>query len=146
VARLYAAPEFAARVAGMFEGDYRMKFHLAPPALGKRKREYGAWMMGVFKILSKLKGLRGTALDPFGYSEERRTERRLIVEYEALVDQLTTFLNTKNHAVAVQLASLPDSIRGFGHVKAKSILEAKSKEAELLAQLRAPQPEERIAA
>ncbi|TAK87166.1 MAG: indolepyruvate ferredoxin oxidoreductase family protein [Betaproteobacteria bacterium] len=146
VARLYAAPGFTARVAGMFEGDYRLKFHLAPPALGKRKRQFGAWMLAVFQILVKLRKLRGSVFDPFGYSEERRTERRLIAEYEALVEELLSSLDAERHALAVELASLPDAIRGFGHVKAKSILEAKNKEAELLAQLRAPEPEERIAA
>jgi indolepyruvate ferredoxin oxidoreductase len=146
VARLYAAPEFAARLAASFEGAYRLRFHLAPPALGKRKREFGSWMMPLFKVLSSLKGLRGSAFDPFGYSEERRTERRLIVEYEALVEKLLASLDANRHALAVELASLPDTIRGFGHVKAKSVVEARKKEAELLEQWRSPSPEERIAA
>ena len=146
VARLYAAPEFAARLAASFEGNYRLRFHLAPPALGRRKREFGAWMMPLFKVLAGLRRLRGTAFDPFGYSEERRTERRLIAEYEALVEELLASLDGRRHALAVELASLPDVIRGFGHVKAKSVVEAKKKEAELLAQWRAPNPEERIAA
>jgi indolepyruvate ferredoxin oxidoreductase len=146
VARLYAAPEFAARLAATFEGDYRLQFHLAPPALGRRKRAFGAWMMPVFRLLASLRGLRGTALDVFGYSEERRTERRLIAEYEALVEELLASLDANRHALAVELASLPDTIRGFGHVKAKSLAEAKGREAELLARWRSPSPEERIAA
>jgi indolepyruvate ferredoxin oxidoreductase len=146
VARLYAAPEFAARLAASFEGAYRLRFHLAPPALGKRKRAFGAWMLPLFKVLSWLKGLRGSAFDPFGYSEERRTERRLIAEYEALVEELLASLDARRHALAVDLASLPDTIRGFGRVKAKSVVEAKKREAELLEQWRSPSPEERIAA
>ena len=146
VARLYAAPQFAARLAATFEGDYRLQFHLAPPALGRRKRAFGAWMMPVFRVLSSLRRLRGSALDVFGYSEERRTERRLIAEYEALVEELLASLDAERHALAVALASLPEAIRGFGHVKAISITEAKRKEAELLAQWRPSRLQEKIAA
>ena len=146
VARLYAAPEFAARLAGTFEGNYRLTFHLAPPALGRRKRQFGAWLFPVFKVLSKMKRVRGTPFDPFGYSEERRTERRLIAEYEALVEELLASLDASRHALAVDLATLPEAIRGFGHVKAKSVAETQKRQAELLAKWRAPTPQERIAA
>ena len=113
----------------MFEGDYRVVYHLAPPLLARkdptsgepRKIRFGAWMLPVFKVLSSMRFLRGTALDPFGYTEERRTERALIREYEATVERLLARLTAQNHALAVQIASIPDEIRGFGHIKARSI-------------------------
>jgi indolepyruvate ferredoxin oxidoreductase len=97
-------------------------------------------------VLRKFRRLRGTALDPFGYSAERRAERRLVAEYEALVGEIVASLDARRHRLAVELASLPEGIRGFGHVKARTIAEAKRKQDELLAQWRAPGPEERIAA
>jgi indolepyruvate ferredoxin oxidoreductase len=86
--------------------------------------------------LAKLRVLRGTALDPFGWTDERRTERRLIGEYEALLDELTGALTPANHEVAVELAAIPERIRGYGHVKARHLAEAKAREAELLAWFR----------
>jgi len=141
VARLHASPEFRRRLEATFEGDFRLEFHLAPPLLARRdpntgeprKRRYGAWMMRVFGVLAKLRGLRGTMLDPFGYTEERRRERRLIERYEQVVSSCIDGLDHTNHAIAVEIASLPDRIRGFGHVKARSIEEAERREAELLA-------------
>ena len=141
VARLHASPEFRRRLEATFEGDFRLEFHLAPPLLARRdpntgeprKRRYGAWMMRVFSVLSKLRRLRGTMLDPFGYTEERRRERRLIERYEQVVSSCIDGLDHTNHAIAVEIASLPDRIRGFGHVKARSIEEAERREAELLA-------------
>ncbi|MDD9984302.1 MAG: indolepyruvate ferredoxin oxidoreductase family protein [Gammaproteobacteria bacterium] len=141
VARLHASPEFRRRLEATFEGDFRLEFHLAPPLLARRdpntgeprKRRYGAWMMRVFGVLAKLRGLRGTMLDPFGYTAERRRERRLIERYEQVVSSCIDGLDHANHAIAVEIASLPDRIRGFGHVKARSIEEAERREAELLA-------------
>ncbi|MGQ0675420.1 MAG: indolepyruvate ferredoxin oxidoreductase family protein [Rhodospirillales bacterium] len=146
VARLYADPAFMAKVRANFDGDYRLRFHLAPPLVAPRdaatgeakKMEFGPWMLGAFRLLAKLKGLRGTAFDIFGYGEERRTERRLIQEYERTLDALLAGLSHDNHALAVEIASLPEHIRGFGHVKARHLAEAKAKEAELMARYLAP--------
>ncbi|HZE10331.1 MAG TPA: indolepyruvate ferredoxin oxidoreductase family protein, partial [Burkholderiales bacterium] len=148
VARLHADPEFARKIEGMFEGGYRLRFHLAPPIFSKadprtgeqRKSEFGAWMMPAFRILAKLKGLRGTVLDIFGYTEERRTERGLIRDYEETVSELLERLDRDNHALAVDIAGIPDRIRGFGHIKRRNLSEAKKKEAELLAAFRASRP------
>jgi len=103
---------------------------------------FGPWMMGAFSMLAKLKGLRGTAFDIFGYSEERRTERGLIAEYETLLNELLTRLSPENHALCVALAAIPEKIRGFGHVKERHLKAAKAEEAALLVQLRegAPAP------
>ena len=146
VARLYADPAFLAKVRANFDGDYKLRFHLAPPivapkdpATGEAKKmEFGPWMLSAFRLLAKLKGLRGTGFDVFGYSEERRTERRLIADYEKTVDALLAALTHDNHALAVEIAALPEHIRGFGHVKARHLAEAKAKEAALLARFRAP--------
>ena len=127
------------------EPDFRLEFHLAPPLLARRdsntgeprKGRYGTWMMRVFAVLSRLRGLRGTPLDPFGYTAERRRERRLIERYERVMSRCTGGLDHANHAIAVEIASLPDRIRGFGHVKARSIEEAERREADLLARFAA---------
>jgi indolepyruvate ferredoxin oxidoreductase len=147
VARLHADAAFAAQLAGQFEGDYKLKFHLAPPIFSQRdpktghliKQEFGAWMLPAFRMLAKLKGLRGTAFDLFGYTTERRTERALIGEYEALVAELLATLSPANHALAVKLAAIPDDIKGYGHIKDAHLAKAKKKEAELLHQWRNPE-------
>ena len=141
VARLYTTGDFANKIESMFEGDYRIRFHLAPPLLAKpdpqtgepKKMQFGPWMLPAFRLLAKLKGLRGGALDLFGRTEERRTERALIAEYEQVLDTLLEGLDRGNHARAVEIASLPETIRGYGHVKAKSITAARSKRDALLA-------------
>jgi indolepyruvate ferredoxin oxidoreductase len=148
VARLYCDPAFLRGIEGMFEGGYKLKFHLAPPVFNRpdprtgeaAKTEFGPWMMTAFRVLAKLKRLRGTPFDPFGMTEERRTERRLISEYEATVSELLERLDRDNHKFAVEIANIPDHIRGFGHVKRRHLNEAKKKEAELLAAFRAPRP------
>ena len=94
--------------------------------------------MNVFKLLSKLKILRGTPFDIFGKTEERRTERELVEHYFSLVDQLLANLNNENHQIAVDLASLPEQIRGYGHVKEKAIKVVKSKEQQLLGRFNNP--------
>ncbi|MFL6574763.1 MAG: indolepyruvate ferredoxin oxidoreductase family protein, partial [Burkholderiales bacterium] len=140
VARLHANGEFEKKIAGMFEGDYRTYYYLAPPLFAKtdpltgepRKMRFGGWMKGVFKVLSRLKFLRGTAFDPFGHTEERRMERELIREYEHTVEQILASLNAQNHAAALQLASLPEEIRGFGHIKKRNVETARKKRQELL--------------
>jgi indolepyruvate ferredoxin oxidoreductase len=153
VARLYTRAEFRQRLQGTFEGDYALKFHLAPPILAKpdpvtgvpRKRVFGPWMMSAFRVLAKLKGLRGTAFDVFGRTEERRTERQLIADYEHTVEELLARLNRDNHATAIAIAAIPEDIRGFGHVKAASLKQAKAKETELLAGFRSQAPSARAA-
>jgi len=156
VARLYTDGEFMKKIEGMFDGDYKLVFHLAPPILAKadpltgepRKRPFGPWMMRAFRVLAKLKGLRGTAFDPFGRTEERRTERSLIREYEETIETLLASLSKENHALAVELASIPEDIRGYGHIKLKSIAAARVERDKLLAQYRSGKikPPERAAA
>jgi indolepyruvate ferredoxin oxidoreductase len=144
VARLHADPAFREKIAAMFEGDYKLAFHLAPPLLARpdpvtgkpRKMRFGPWMMTAFGMLAKLRGLRGTAFDVFGRTEERRMERALIGEYEQLVDELLGRLGADNHGVAVELASLPEEIRGYGHVKVQHLEKARAKQGDLLARFR----------
>jgi len=147
VARLYTESDFLKRVAEQFEGDYKLNFHLAPPLTAERdaaghlqKRAYGPWMLGMFRVLAKLRRLRGTAFDIFGHSAERKMERQLISEYEAVLDEIAAGLTAQNHGVAVELAALPMEIRGFGHIKEQNRQRAKTKEADLLARFRAPPP------
>ena len=103
------------------------------------KKSYGPWAMRAFGVLAKLRFLRGSALDPFGRTEERRAERRLIGEYEALVEEILQKLSPETLATSVALASLPEKIRGFGHVKEKSIRAAEAEKARLLDRLRLPE-------
>jgi indolepyruvate ferredoxin oxidoreductase len=147
VARLYSNGHFAKQVEAAFEGqNLRYEFHLAPPLLARRDRatgvprkmSFGPWMMNVFGLLAKFRRLRGTPLDVFGYTRERRTERRLIRDYEKLLAEIRDKLTPANHAVAVGLASIPDKIRGFGHIKTRHLEAAKKEEAELLERFRAP--------
>ena len=146
VARLYTGRAFLDKLHAQFEGDFELNFHLAPPLLARRdptsgelqKRAYGPWVLHVFRILAKLKGLRGTALDVFGYTQERKTERRLIDDYEAMVKDLAAGLGPENHAPAVALAQLPDGIRGYGHIKQAAIAAAESKQTQLWAAFQSP--------
>ena len=145
VARLYTDGAFRKKIEGMFEGDYKLVYHLAPPLLAKpdprtgepAKMQFGGWVLNLFRILSSLKGLRGTVLDLFGRTEERRMERALIGEYEQAVETLLAGLTRDNHALAVEIASLPETIRGYGHIKAKSVQAARARRDELLARYRA---------
>ncbi|WP_194715779.1 indolepyruvate ferredoxin oxidoreductase family protein [Noviherbaspirillum soli] len=144
VARLHADPAFTAKIAGMFEGDYKVKFHMAPPLLARRdhqghlvKREFGPWMMGAFRLLSRLRGLRGSALDVFGYTAERRTERALIAHYRDTLASLLPRLSAANLPQMIALAAIPEDIRGYGHVKERHLKAAREKEAALLAELKA---------
>jgi indolepyruvate ferredoxin oxidoreductase len=146
VARLFTDGSFARKVADQFEGDYRLKFHMAPPLFARRdpdtgefeKKEYGPWMMGAFRLLAGLRFLRGTPLDVFGYSAERRRERALVAEYERTIEEICGGLNARNHEVAVAIASIPEHIRGFGHVKDAHLEKAKTEEAALLRAFRDP--------
>ena len=144
VARLYTDGQFARQLAATFEGDLKLTFHLAPPIFGRKgpdgmpvKTSFGPWMMKAFGLLARLRGLRGGLLDVFGYSAERRGERALAGEYAALLDEVVGRLTAGNHAQAVALASLPEKIRGYGHVRARSLVAVKAEEAGLLADWRA---------
>ncbi|HCY63513.1 MAG TPA: indolepyruvate ferredoxin oxidoreductase family protein [Oxalobacteraceae bacterium] len=145
VARLHADPAFMEKIAGMFEGDYKIRYHLAPPLWARRdakgnmvKQEYGPWMLRAFRVLAKLKFLRGSTWDIFGYADERRTERALIVEYRKTIESLLPKLAEHNLAQAVAIASIPEEIRGYGHIKERNLQEARDREATLLAAFHAP--------
>ncbi len=146
VARLHSDPAFHARLASQFEGDYKLKVHLAPPLIAKKnergelvKQPFGPFMFKVFKLLARFKGLRGTSLDIFGRTEERRTERALIGQYRSDVEALATGLTSTNHALAVEIARLPEQIKGFGHVKERHLAAARSRREGLLQQWRQPE-------
>jgi len=146
VARLFTNGDFLRRVHDQFEGDYKLKFHMAPPLFARRdpetgeleKQEFGPWMMAAFRVLARLKFLRGTPLDILGRSAERKQERRLIAEYEAMVDELCNGLSARNHEIAIAIASVPEHIRGYGHVKEEHLEKAKAEEAALLRAFRDP--------
>jgi indolepyruvate ferredoxin oxidoreductase len=146
VARLYTDGSFARRLNQQFEGDFRLEFHLAPPLFAKRdpatgelqKRGYGPWVFTAFRVLAGLKRLRGTPFDIFGRTAERRQERQLIADYEAILRELAASLSPDNHALAVEIARVSAQIRGYGHVKERAIAKAKAREASLLASFRAP--------
>ncbi len=146
VARLHTDPAFTQRIANLFEGDYKLVHHLAPPLTAKKnnrgeliKQPFGPWMRSAFGVLAKMKGLRGSALDPFGRSEERRAERALIGEYENCIDELLKTLSAGNHALAVEIARIPEDIRGFGHVKDRHLAKARPKWQTLMQQWREKQ-------
>ena len=142
VARLHTDPAFMTRLAETFEPGFRIGFNMAPPLISRtdpetghrRKRSFGPWLWPVLRVLARGKVLRGTALDLFGYQAERRRERALIADYEATISAILPTLSRVNYDSAVQLATLPDQIRGFGHVKDKVMNEANAKRARLLAE------------
>jgi indolepyruvate ferredoxin oxidoreductase len=148
VARLYADASFTRQLQSAFDGDMRLEFHLAPPLFAPRDRvtglprklSFGQWLLPVFRALAKLKILRGTSFDPFGYTQERKTERKLIADYETLLAEVLPRLTPGNHHLATALAAIPEKIRGFGHVKARHLATAKAEEAALLEQFRAGAP------
>jgi len=143
VARLHSDPAFLAKVNGMFEGDFTLNYHLAPPLTAKKnakgelvKKKYGPSMLTAFRLLARLKGLRGTALDVFGRTEERRTERALIGEYRAAVEEVLAGLTPGSHALALEIAALPEQIRGYGHVKERNLAAVRTRWADLMARWR----------
>jgi indolepyruvate ferredoxin oxidoreductase len=143
VARLFTHGEFMKKIEATFEGDYSLRFHLAPPLLndagnGKqpKKRSYGPWMLKGFKLLAKLKFLRNTWLDPFGYTHERKVERNWLSSYEAVLDEVLARLDAGNLQTALELAELPDAVRGYGPVKDRYLAHAETHKTRLLAQLR----------
>ena len=147
VARLYSDGTFYANLAKQFEGDLKLTFHLAPPLISRRnpetgtliKREFGSWMMAAFKVLAKLKGLRGTRWDIFGYTAERRAERAAIPAYRLVVEELMADLGPDNHALAIEIASLPSKIRGYGHIKERNQRLVTAEQEQLMASWRNPQ-------
>jgi len=148
VARLHADPKFLAKVAGQFEGemgkDYQLAYHLAPPAIAKKnakgelqKQRFGPWMLTAFRVLARLKGLRGTPLDPFGRTDERREERALVQEYRDSIEEVLRALGPANGGLAAEIARVPEMIRGYGHVKARHLAAARPKWDALMAEWRA---------
>jgi indolepyruvate ferredoxin oxidoreductase len=144
VARLHTDAAFQAKVNGMFEGDFKLHYHLAPPLLARtndkgelQKVSFGPWMRLGFKLLAPMKVLRGSALDVFGKTEERRQERALIQEYRMAVEGLLPQLNPANRDAAAAFARVPEQIRGFGHVKARHLAAARVQWDLLLAQFHA---------
>jgi len=153
VARLYTDGTFQRQLADQFEGDYKIEFNLAPPLFSQRdpetghlkKKIYGAWMMTAFKLLAKMKGLRGTTWDIFGRTEERRAERQLIEDYVTQMKEVAGTLDRENHAAAVDLAKIPELIRGFGHVKDRHLMTARARQAQALTAFRDPEATKRAA-
>ena len=152
VARLHTDPAFIAKIASQFEGDYKLSYHLAPPLIAKRdanghliKQPFGPWMLTAFGLLAKLKGLRGTAFDVFGRSAERQQERALIAEYRSSIDELLTTLSAPLLTQAVEIARIPEEIRGYGHVKERHLVAARGKWQTLMAAWRAGAPQQRVA-
>ncbi|MYM87863.1 indolepyruvate ferredoxin oxidoreductase family protein [Rugamonas sp. FT82W] len=145
VARLHADPAFRAQIAAQFDGDYKLAFHLAPPLLARRKpgsdvpakMTFGAWMMPAFGALARLKSLRGTPLDVFGYTRERKRERALRDRYLAFAEELASSLRADNKEAALKLAQLPDQVRGYGHVKLAALDKADAQWTELAPRFRA---------
>jgi indolepyruvate ferredoxin oxidoreductase len=131
VARLYSDGEFMASLKEQFEDWERLEIHLAPPALGQAKRRFGPWMLRLMPLLARMKVLRGTLYDPFGYGAERKRERALITEFEHVLEKVVDHLTPANHPVAVEIATLPRHIRGFGPVKDKAVADYHARLAEL---------------
>ena len=145
VARLHTDKAFTDRIASMFEGDYKIVHHMAPPLLAKRndkgelvKQSFGPWMRKALGMLSRLKGLRGSALDVFGKTEERRMERALIVQYRECIEELIAGLAPERLSLAVEIAQIPEHIRGYGHVKERHLTTARAQWDRLMAQWRSP--------
>ncbi|MEM5529185.1 indolepyruvate ferredoxin oxidoreductase family protein [Gammaproteobacteria bacterium AS21] len=143
VARLYTNGQFEQQLKETFSGDYQIQFHLAPEILSifskkspVKKLTYGSWMYKGFKLLAKMKFLRNTAFDPFGYTADRKKERALADDYLVLVNELLTQLNKQNYLLAVQVAQVAQDIRGFGHVKMKSVNESQVRLAQLVSQFK----------
>ena len=144
VARLYTDSDFLARVEEQFEGDYKLVFHLAPPMLADKdpasgelkKKAYGPWMLKAMRVLAKLRHLRGSRLDPFARSHDRKLDRELIADYERVVDEIVVNLDRANHEAAIELAALPEQIRGYGHVRERYLAGARKRQAALLEDFR----------
>ena len=144
VARAYTDNSYQQKLDAQFDGDYKVKFHFSPPLFAARdavtgqplKREYGSWMWWALKILAPLKIVRGSLFDPFGYVAERRKERQLISDYQSMLDEIIINLTSDNYQLAVELASLPMQIRGFGRVKDLAIKEFEIEQQQMLDKFR----------
>jgi indolepyruvate ferredoxin oxidoreductase len=153
VARLFAELSFDKALAANFEGDYRLNFHItlpwsrgATPGAEPKKIRFGPWLLPAMKLMARFKFLRGTALNPFGRIPERIQERALITDYESTLSHIIDQLSGDKLAAAIALASLPESIRGYGPVKERSVIAAKAKQAELMANYKESALERRQAA
>jgi indolepyruvate ferredoxin oxidoreductase len=154
VARLYTDGSFKRQVEAQFEGDYHLEFHMAPPLLAKKdavtgepkKRRFGSWMMAALKLLAATRSLRGSILDPFRFSSDRVLERRLLNDYEKTLDEIGANLSPENIDIAVALAELPETVRGYGHIKARMAETADQRRSELLGELASADREHRDAA
>ena len=142
VARLHSDTAFLDKVKSQFEGDFTLNYHLAPPLISKKndkgqliKQKFGPAMLTGFKLLAKMKGLRGTALDIFGKTQERKMERALIGQYKSSIEEVLRSLNADNISVALEIARIPEMIKGFGHVKERNVEAAQLKWAALMGQL-----------
>jgi indolepyruvate ferredoxin oxidoreductase len=146
VARLYTDGRFEKQLRDQFDGDYKISFNLAPPLLGGKKdalgrpqkRAFGAWMLRAFRLLAKMRGLRGTPFDIFGISPDRKLERDLIAGYEKDVAHILSVLSPVTLDTAIEILSLPDRIRGYGPVKEKAVADAKARYAQLATDLANP--------
>jgi indolepyruvate ferredoxin oxidoreductase len=149
VARLYSSDEYKKSLQDQFEGNYKLEFHLAPPLIAPvdkhsglpRKMKFGSWIWTAFRLLARFRFLRGTALDPFGYTADRKLERKLIGEYEQLVDELIPQISSEKLNQITDILSLPEKIRGFGHIKARNAEMAATELKRLLALLSNSDPE-----
>jgi indolepyruvate ferredoxin oxidoreductase len=149
VARLHTDPAFHEKLAAEFEPGFKLAFNLAPPIMARpdpvsgepTKRRFGQWMIPVFKLLRAMRTLRGTPLDIFGYFPERKLERSLIADYEARMRDVFARLTSANYDLAVEIASIPERIRGYGYIKRRHLEEVKPKQAELLAAFETARPE-----
>ena len=148
VARLFAETDFMKEVNDTFEGDFKVHFHLAPPILNTgtdargrpRKRRFGPWMFRVFKVLARMRGLRGSVFDPFRYSADRRLDRALLADYQQLVERIARELNAGNYDTFLQLAELPSEVRGFGPVREQAAEAIQAKRQQLLKDLESGRP------
>jgi indolepyruvate ferredoxin oxidoreductase len=139
VARLFAETDFMKEVNNTFEGDFKIHFHLAPPIMNRgtdaqgrpRKRQFGPWMFRAFRLLAKFRVLRGTVIDPFRYSSDRKLERAQLGEYQQLVERIVRELDTSNYDTFLQLAELASEIRGYGPVREKAVEGVQQKKAQL---------------
>lgn len=146
VARLYTNGDFIRRLNQQFDGNFKLQLHLAPPLIARRdphtrelkKATYGPWVFKVFKLLAKGKKLRGTAFDIFGYTTERRMERQMLLDFEITMGKVLLQLTLENHAIACQIAALPQTIRGFGHVKERNLKAAREVEEKLWIKMDSP--------
>ncbi|MBQ0744780.1 MAG: indolepyruvate ferredoxin oxidoreductase family protein, partial [Pseudomonas sp.] len=139
VARLFTNGDFMKKIEAQFEGNYKLNFHLAPPIMNNakpgeepKKRSFGPWMMRSFKLLARMKFLRNSIIDPFGYTAERKVEREWLAIYEGILDEVLEKLSAEKLPIAIELTNLPDIVRGYGPVKERYLDQAHAQHARLL--------------